>query len=151
MHATYCKIHEVSPHTQLQYRLWRVNLVCQTQIINGVDRPDPTDHKYLKLKRVKFSEKKMYPETLKPQPRLKCYLYHNFFFSLSILLSRFKQSKLSFPVYYVGHKEVTLSNCKPRNVNQSTSQKNFRVLLMSQKHCRGLSQCHKITVTDSMS
>ena len=29
-------------------------------------------------------------------PRLKCYLYHNFFFSLSILLSRFKQSKLSF-------------------------------------------------------
>ena len=38
-----------------------------------------------------FNDKKMYPETLKPQPRLKCYLYHNFFFSLSI---RFKQSKL---------------------------------------------------------
>ena len=55
-------------------------LVCQTQIINGLDRPDPTDHKYLKLKRVKFNEKKTYPETLKPQPRLKCYLYHNFFF-----------------------------------------------------------------------
>ena len=35
-----------------------VNLVCQTQIINVVDRPDPTDHKYLKLKRVKFNEKK---------------------------------------------------------------------------------------------
>ena len=63
-------------------------------IINRVDRPDPTDHKYLKLKRVKFNEKK---RILKP--RLKCYLYHNFFFSLSILLSRFKQSKLYFPVY----------------------------------------------------
>ena len=49
-----------------------INLVCQTQIINGVDRPDPTDHKYLKLKRVKFNEKKTFPETLKPQPRLKC-------------------------------------------------------------------------------
>ena len=76
-----------------------VNLVCQTQIINGVDRPDPTDHKYVKLKRFKFNEKKTYSETLKPQPRLKCYLYHNFFFSLSILLSRFKQSKLYFPMY----------------------------------------------------
>jgi len=68
-------------------------------MIKGVDRPDPTDHKYLKLKRVKFNEKKTYPETLKPQPRLKGYLYHNFFFSLSILLSRFEQSKLYFPVY----------------------------------------------------
>ena len=76
-----------------------VNLVCQTQIINGVDRPDPTDHKYLKLKRVKFNEKKTYPESLKPQPRLKCYLYHIVFFSSSILLSRFKESKLYFPVY----------------------------------------------------
>ena len=34
---------------------------------------------------------------MKPQPRFKCYLYHNFFFSLSILLSQFKQSKLYFP------------------------------------------------------
>ena len=54
---------------------------CQTQISNGVDRPDPTVHKYLKLKQVNlFNEKKMYPETLKPQPRLKCYLYHSFLF-----------------------------------------------------------------------
>ena len=44
--------------------------------MNGVDRPDPTEHKYLKLKRVKFNEKKTYPETLKPQPRFKCYLYY---------------------------------------------------------------------------
>ena len=44
--------------------------LLDTQIINGVDRPDPTDHKYLKLKRVKFNEKKTYSETLKPQPRL---------------------------------------------------------------------------------
>ena len=35
----------------------QINLVCQTQIINGVDRLDPTDHKYLKVKRVKFNEK----------------------------------------------------------------------------------------------
>ena len=28
------------------------------KIINGVDRLDPTDHKYLKLERVKFNEKK---------------------------------------------------------------------------------------------
>ena len=32
-------------------------LVCQTQIINGVDRLDPADHKYLKVKRVKLNEK----------------------------------------------------------------------------------------------
>ena len=32
---------------------------CQTQISNGVDRPDPTVHKYLKLKQVNlFNEKK---------------------------------------------------------------------------------------------
>ena len=36
---------------------------------------------------------------MKPQPRLMCYLYHNFFFSLSILLSQSKQTKLYFPVY----------------------------------------------------
>ena len=34
-----------------------INLVCQTQFINGVNRPDPTDHKYLKVKRVKFNGK----------------------------------------------------------------------------------------------
>ena len=33
-------------------------MVCQTQIINGVDRLDPTGHKYIKVKRVKFNEKK---------------------------------------------------------------------------------------------
>ena len=43
------------------------------------------------------TRKKTYPETLKPQPRLKCYLYHNFFFSLSILLSRFKNLSFIFP------------------------------------------------------
>ena len=41
-------------------------LVCHTQIINGVDRLDPTDHKYLKVKRVKFNEKNTDPETMKP-------------------------------------------------------------------------------------
>ena len=30
------------------------------------------------------STKKTDPETMKPQPRLMCYLYHNLFFSLSI-------------------------------------------------------------------
>ena len=43
-----------------------INLVCHTQIINGVDRLDPTDHKYLKVKRVKFNEKNTDPETMKP-------------------------------------------------------------------------------------
>ena len=71
----------------------QINLVCQTQIISGADRLDPTDHKYLKVKRVKFNEKNTDPETMKPQPRLMCYFYHNFFFSLSILLSQSKQSK----------------------------------------------------------
>ena len=47
-----------------------------------------------------IQREKTYPETLNPRPRLKCYLYHNFFFTLSILLSRFKQSKLYFPVYW---------------------------------------------------
>ena len=59
----------------------QINLVCQTEIINRVDRLDPTDHTYLKVKRVKFNEKKKTdPQTMKPQPRLMCYLYHNFFF-----------------------------------------------------------------------
>ena len=44
----------------------QINLVCHTQIINGVDRLDPTDHKYLKVKRVKFNEKNTDPETMKP-------------------------------------------------------------------------------------
>ena len=44
-----------------------------------------------------IQQKKTDPETMKPQPRLMCYLYHNFFFSLSILLSQSKQSKLYFP------------------------------------------------------
>ena len=43
-----------------------INLVCHTQIINGVDRLDPTDHKYLKVKRVKFNGKNKGPETMKP-------------------------------------------------------------------------------------
>ena len=44
----------------------QINLVCDTQIINGVDRLDPTDHKYLKVKLVKFNEKNTDPETMKP-------------------------------------------------------------------------------------
>ena len=44
----------------------QIKLVCHTQIIKGVDRLDPTDHKYLKVKRVKFNEKNTDPETMKP-------------------------------------------------------------------------------------
>ena len=45
---------------------------------------------------VSNSTKKTDPETMKPQPRLMCYLYHNFFFSLSILLSQSKQSTIQY-------------------------------------------------------
>ena len=88
----------------------QINLVCQTQIISGADRLDPTDHKYLKVKRVKFN-KKTDPETMKPQPRLLCYLYHNFSFSLSILLSQSKQSKLYFPVYKTPFSSMSTFAC----------------------------------------
>ena len=86
-----------------------VNLVCQTQIINGVYRPIQQITNISSSSVSKFNEKKMYPETLKPS--LNCYLYHNFFFSLSILLSRFKQSKLYFPVYYTPFSSMSTFAC----------------------------------------
>ena len=67
--------------------LWRHELpLSQQPVWTGIQRQISMTSRKLD-KHVKFNEKRTYPETMKPQPRLTCYLYHNFFFSLSILLS----------------------------------------------------------------
>ena len=83
----------------------------------GVDRLDPTHHKYLKVKRVKFNDKKKRILKLWSRNRvfLMCYLYHNFFFSLSILLSQCNNLSFTFPCSSMSTFACVISCSRPPN------------------------------------
>ena len=84
---------QATKHTTIKWSIQK-----HSTVLNKFGLSDTNHQRGRQTRSNRSNEKKTDPETMKPQPRLMCYLQHNFFFSLSILSSH---SKLYFPVYLV--------------------------------------------------